>query len=162
MDIRKATKNDLNTIMDIYSSAREFMRLNGNETQWGSTYPPLKLVEECIDEKMYVCTENGAIVCVFYFAIENDSSYNQIFNGTWLNDKPYGVVHRIASTRTVKGAARFCLNWALEQCNNLKIDTHENNLPMQKLLESLGFKYCGIIHCDHTGDERLAYQKEGV
>ena len=48
--------------------------------------------------------------------------------GNWLNDAPYGVVHRIASDGTVKGAASFCLSLrAFSQCHNLKIDTHQDN-----------------------------------
>ncbi len=158
MEIRKATKNDLDEIMSIYASAREFMAQNGNSTQWGTTYPSLDIIKECIDTKMYVCVEEGEIACVFYFAVESDPTYSVVYNGNWLNNSPYGVVHRIASKRTVKGAARFCLNWAFNQCGNLKIDTHENNLPMQNLLKSLNFHYCGIIHL-LNGDERLAFQK---
>nr|WP_330399667.1 hypothetical protein [Mediterraneibacter gnavus] len=77
----------------------------------------------------------------------------------WLNDAPYGVVHRIASDGTVKGAASFCLNWAFSQCQNLKIDTHQDNLVMQSLLAKLDFKKCGIILTE-DGSSRIAYQKQ--
>ena len=62
------------------------------------------------------------------------------------------------SDGTVKGAASFCLNWAFEQCGNLKIDTHRDNRIMQHLLDKNGFTYCGIIYTD-DGSERMAYQK---
>ena len=32
--------------------------------------------------------------------------------------------------------------------NNIKIDTHKDNISMQKLLEKNGFKYCGIIYLE--------------
>ena len=160
MIIRKATLNDLDQIMQIYENARQFMRDMGNGNQWKSTYPPREMIENDIGSKMYVCTENGDIACVFYYAAEHDSTYDVVYDGAWLNDNPYGVVHRIASSRTVKGAARFCLNWAFNECGNLKIDTHRDNVPMQKLLTSLGFKNIGIIHLAN-GEERLAFQKEG-
>ena len=158
MIIRKATETDLPEILSIYESARDFMAKNGNPNQWGSTYPPLDLIKRDIGTKMYVAEENNSIACVFYYAVEEDATYKEIYEGSWQNNAPYGVVHRVASSRIVKGAARFCLEWAFNECGNLKIDTHRDNIPMQNLLTSLGFKYCGIIHLA-SGDERLAYQK---
>lgn len=159
MFIRKATKEDLPQILDIYSHARQFMNQNGNPTQWKNVYPPVDLVEKTIDNT-YLSMEEASIACVFYFAIENDPTYSVIHEGNWLNDKPYAVIHRVASSHVTKGAARFSINWAFEQYPNLKIDTHRDNIPMQNLLNSLGFKYCGIIYLEN-GEERLAYQKEG-
>lgn len=68
------------------------------------------------------------------------------------------VVHRIASDGVTKGAGTFCLNWALGKINNIKIDTHKDNVPMQKLLEKLGFVQCGIITIE-DGTERIAFQR---
>ena len=48
-----------------------------------------------------------ALLLFFYYAFENDVTYTTIYDGNWLNDAPYGVVHRIASDGTVKGAASF-------------------------------------------------------
>lgn len=107
----------------------------------------------------YVCEENNRVIAVFYYAFENDVTYTTIYDGNWLNDAPYGVVHRIASDGTVKGAASFCLNWAFSQCQNLKIDTHQDNLVMQSLLAKLDFKKCGIILTE-DGSSRIAYQKQ--
>lgn len=160
MIIRKAELSDLDEIMQIYANARQFMREMGNANQWNTTYPPREMIKNDIGTKMYVCTENGSIACVFYYAEEHDPTYDIVYDGAWLNDAPYGVVHRIASSRIVKGAARFCLDWAFLQCGNLKIDTHRDNIPMQNLLTSMGFKNIGIIHL-LNGDERLAFQKEG-
>lgn len=103
------------------------------------------------------------MVAVFYFAIEEDPTYKMIYKGQWLNDKPYGVVHRIASAGTVRGAGEFCLTWAISQSKNLRIDTHEDNVVMQRLLGKLRFQYCGIIYLKN-GEPRLAfqYEKNGV
>ena len=160
MIIRKAELNDLDEIMEIYAHARQYMCDMGNANQWKTTYPPREMIESDIGGKMYVCVDSDTIACVFYFAQEHDPTYDIVYDGQWLNTSPYGVVHRIASSHKVKGAARFCLNWAFNQCGNLKIDTHRDNIPMQSLLTSLGFKYIGIIHLAN-GDERLAFQKEG-
>lgn len=159
MQIRRALMSDLCEILKIYDNARQFMSSHGNKTQWGSSYPPYETVKSDIESrKLFLCTENGVIACVFYYSEEDDPTYGTVYFGEWKNSLPYGVVHRIASSHSVKGAARFSLSWAFEQCGNLKIDTHQDNLPMQSLLLSLGFEYVGIIYAD-DGTERMAYQK---
>lgn len=160
MKIRNAAPEDLDFILGIYDHARSFMASNGNPTQWGTSYPPADMVENDIQTgHTYVCEENNQIAAVFYYAFENDATYHTILEGNWLNNTPYGVVHRIASSGTVKGAATFCLNWAFSQCHNLKIDTHQDNLVMQNLLSKLGFTKCGIILTE-DGSSRIAYQKQ--
>ena len=42
------------------------------------------------------------LIAVFYYAIEEDPDYKEI-EGQWLNDAPYGVVHRVVSAHIVKG-----------------------------------------------------------
>lgn len=159
MEIRKAKYEELDRIMAIYARARGFMAAHGNPNQWGNTEPPQAAVEQDIElGKCHVCVEQDEIAAVFYYAVEEDPTYAKIYDGQWPDDKPYGVVHRIASAGTVKGAGAFCLNWAYSQCGNLRIDTHRDNIVMQNLLGKLGFQYCGIIHIK-SGAERLAYQK---
>ena len=158
MKIRKTLPKDYECVCQIYSDARKFMQDSGNPEQWGDVHPPADLILQDIEQGLsYVCTIQDDICAVFYYNVETDSTYGKI-DGQWLNDAPYGVVHRIASSRSVEGAGAFCLKWCLEQCKNLRIDTHKDNAPMLKLLKNLGFSYCGIIWIEN-GDERLAYQK---
>lgn len=174
LTIRKAVMDDLNSIMDIYKRARKFMAQTGNPNQWGDSKPYREWIEQDIEtEKCYVCVERECIkqsmmneivekemiAAVFYFAVEKDPTYQVIYEGQWLNEKPYGVVHRIASAGVIKGAGEFCLKWAIEQSRNVRIDTHEDNVVMQTLLKKLDFQYCGIIHLQN-GDPRLAFQYE--
>jgi len=161
MTIRKTLHGDLEEVMQIYSFAQGFMRDTGNPMQWGPVHPPKALIESDIEKGLsYVCINDEKIVAVFYFNIEIEPTYGKI-DGKWHSDGEYGVVHRIASNRTVKGAGEYCMNWCYEQCHNLRIDTHADNAPMKKLLEKLGYTYCGIIWIEN-GDERLAYQKAGT
>ncbi len=160
MNIRKTELADIHAVQALYEHARSFMAHHGNPSQWGNTYPPKSLIEQDIQEGVsYVCEENGQILATFFYKEGRDDTYAKIYDGQWLNDNPYGVVHRIASGGTVKGTASFCLDWALKQCGNLKIDTHRDNRIMQHLLDKNGFTYCGIIYLD-DGTERLAYQKQ--
>ena len=160
MNIRKANMQDLDEILSIYNYARKFMRENGNPNQWKTTNPPRDVTEQDIqEEKLHVCVdENDEILGVFYFAKENDPSYDVIEEGTWLSDEPYAVAHRVASAPNTKGVGSFSLTWAFEQCGNLRIDTHEDNKPMQGLLKKLGFTYCGKIHLAN-GEPRIGFQK---
>lgn len=159
MKIRNTTFNDINIIMDIYEGARQFMRNNGNMQQWTNGYPGIDVVKsDFLSRNSYVCTEEDQIQGVFFFKEGIDPTYVKIYHGKWLNDKPYGVVHRIASRTNKKGVASYCLDWCLEKCKNIKIDTHRDNVPMQKMLEKNGFAQCGIIYLE-DGSERLAYQK---
>lgn len=156
MEIKKASAQDLDQIMQIYEKAKEFMRANGNAKQWEDGYPSRELIEQDLDH-MYLCMTGEQIACVFYYAMGEDEDYRQI-NGKWLNEEPYAVVHRVASTGIVKGAASYCLDWAYSQVPNIRMDTYTDNIPMQRLLEKCGFQYCGSF--ERMGSDKWrAYHK---
>ncbi len=166
MDLRieRAGMRDLHEIMEIYGYARSFMAENGNAEQWSGGYPSEELIVNDIElQQLYVArptTGNRNIACVFVFFIGLDPSYFTI-DGAWLNDAEYGVIHRIATARWAKGrgAAAFCMEHCFRVCGNLKIDTHELNIPMQNLIEKCGFRRCGIVHMASDGTPRIAFQK---
>ncbi len=157
--IEKTRPDELDEVFKVYAHARRFMAEHDNPLQWGNSRPTAEEIEKDIaDGKSYVCMYGDQIVAVFYYNVGEDPTYRVIEQGNWLNNEPYGVVHRIASAGIVRGAGSYCLNWALEQCGNLKIDTHSDNIIMQNCLKKNGFTYCGIIYLE-DGDERLAFQK---
>ena len=158
MQIRKTTFGDIDEVMKIYEYARGFMRKNGNPNQWGDTHPTRKDIEQDIKTgKSYVLADEQTIAAVFYYCMETEPTYSKI-DGRWLNDNPYGVVHRIARGPNSAGAGEICLNWCFENCGNLRIDTHKDNKPMLKQLKKLGFEYCGVVWMNDSS-ERLAFQK---
>lgn len=159
MRIEKVTMDNCKEVRNIYSYARKFMAENGNASQWGQTYPDDELILSDISRgKLFKCTENSKIKAVFYCSPEKDHTYSYIENGSWLDNDPYTVIHRIASAENTKGAATFCINYALDKYKNIRIDTHHDNIPMQNLLKKLGFSYCGTIYID-DGSPRCAFQK---
>ena len=88
-----------------------------------------------------------------------------IYNGQWLNNGDYAVIHRIAVSEKAKGKgiASAIIKEVEGLCkengvNSIKIDTHKDNISMQKLLEKNTFKYCGIIYLE-DGSERIAFEK---
>ncbi len=159
LTIRKATYADLPVLMTVYDHARAYMREQGNKHQWDGGYPQVTVIEEDVSlGRLHVCMDGGEIAGVFCFFKGNDPTYAKIYGGTWLNDAPYGVIHRIAVIKHGVGVASFCFDYAFASCGNVKIDTHRDNIPMQNALQKNGFIRCGIIYLQN-GDERIAYQK---
>ena len=164
MKIRKSTENDFDQIMKIYDFARRFMAEHGNPNQWGPTnWPPEELIHQDIrNQDSYVCVNDaGQVIGTFYFVQGPDiePTYRTITEGHWLDDSPYGVVHRLAGDGSEKGIGAFCLNWAFAQCGHLRIDTHGDNVVMQNLLKKLGFIHCGTIYVEEDNYPRLAMEK---
>lgn len=152
MIFRNAESKDAKQILKIYDDAREYMKKSGNPEQWGDNHPPKSLVLSDIEEKInYVCEIDGEIAAVFMFVPEEDKDYKNI-DGTWLNQEKCGTIHRIAVSDNMhgRGIAAKCFDFCVEMCRkhglyNLKIDTHKDNIPMQKTLLKYGFKYCGTV-----------------
>lgn len=157
--IRKAVPDDLAAVMPVYDEARAYMRANGNMLQWTGGYPSENVIRKDIEAgHLYICLDGDQLAGVFVYFTDGEPTYRNIYDGAWLNDRPYGVIHRIGVTSHRKGVASFCFDWCLKKCGNLKIDTHRDNIPMQRSLQKNGFSYCGIIYLE-SGDERLAFQK---
>ncbi|MBR1560922.1 MAG: GNAT family N-acetyltransferase [Clostridia bacterium] len=163
MEIRKSTLADLPRMLDIYARARRFMADHGNPNQWGPTHwPPEALLRRDIQQgDSYVCVHEGRVVGTFYYIYGKDvePTYAHITDGAWEDDSPYGVVHRIAADGTVRGVGAHCIGWAFEQCGHLRIDTHGDNIVMQRLLQKLGFIHRGTIYVEEDDYPRLAYEK---
>jgi len=157
MEIRKACLEELDKIMNIYDNGRRFMRAHGNNEQWVNGFPQRELIEEDIKlERLFVASENDEIYAVFAYILGVDPTYLVIENGSWLNEEPYGTIHRLASTGKKSRITTDIFDWALMQCPNLRGDTHADNFVMQVAAEDFGFKMCGIIHLEN-GDPRIAY-----
>ncbi|MBE6679574.1 MAG: N-acetyltransferase [Ruminococcaceae bacterium] len=160
IEIRKTTLNDLDRVMEIYDIARDFMARNGNPTQWGDGYPVRALIEEDIARgESYVMEEGGEIHGVFMFMQRVEPTYSKI-EGAWLNDTPYGTIHRIATDGKIKRMFDKCVEFCLGITKNLRVDTHNDNIPMQKAIKRNGFTYCGVIYMLHDGTPRIAFQRQ--
>lgn len=157
MEIRKARQGELSEILGIYEGARAFMRKSGNPTQWGDNYPAEEVLAKDIElGQLYVICEEDELFGVFAFIEGPDKDYNYI-DGAWLNSLPYYAIHRVASAGKRGGMMAECVKYCLGVCDQLRIDTHEDNLPMQRSLERLGFVRCGKVYIERAG-ERIAFQ----
>ena len=159
MKVRRTNLADVEAVVEIYENARRFMKKCGNENQWVGRPDRSDVLRDIEDGNGYVVeADGGEIVGAFFFSLSEDPTYKIIYGGEWKSDAPYGVIHRIAAKYHGRGIADFIYNHCFNLRQNLRIDTHRDNTPMQKSLSKNGFEYCGIIHLEN-GDERLAFQK---
>ena len=161
--IRKAIRADLPALFQISLTARAYMEKSGNTTQWEPGYPDNYLEGDIAKGDLYVlCGADGAPHAFFAFILGNDPSY-AVIDGAWLNDRPYGTIHRLASDGTVMGVFSQCMACCKTICPDIRADTHERNATMRHLLEKHGFVYCGVVNLDKKeGDTlRVAYQYQG-
>lgn len=156
MNIRLAKPEDLKEIQNIYDVAKSFMREQGNTKQWVNGYPSDEiLLKDIANNNLYV-VEEEEIKAVFALIYGDDPTYSYI-EGKWLNNNPYGTIHRIASKKEFKDTLKIVTEFALLKTNDVRIDTHEDNVVMRHVVLKNGYKYCGVIYLAN-GDPRLAYQ----
>ena len=111
--IRKAEYTDIRRALDIYDSARRFMRSRGNAVQWVNGYPSEELLRADVAAgQLYVMEDAGGVYAVFAFIIGDDPTY-QVIDGAWLDDgTPYGTLHRLGSDGTHSGVLSDAVDWA--------------------------------------------------
>lgn len=159
--IRKSVKEDIPDLLKIFQSAKNYMRANKNFHQWNDNYPgEVDLLNDIGKEISFVgINTNEEAVMTFAFIKGEDPTYKEIYEGKWLNDEPYGTIHRIASNGKMSGVLKMACEFCFEEIENIRIDTHKDNLPMLKALENLDFINCGTIIC-RDGTPRKALQKK--
>lgn len=155
--VRKATLSDIDRILEIYTLAKHFMHTHGNPNQWNGAYPERATLKNDVENGyLYVMhDENGCIYGCFALIGGVDPTYIHI-DGSWHSDTPYGTIHRIAGDGTRRGIFAECCTFARTLFNHLRVDTHEDNKPMQNAVTRDGFKYAGIIYLA-DGEPRMAY-----
>lgn len=166
MIFRQAELTDLIEIMEIIKDAQNYLK-NNNIDQWQNNYPDRKTIENDIKSKnSYVIVKDKQIIAYSAFIFGEDKTYQKIYNGQWLNDNDYAVIHRLAVAKKHKGKSiGSLLIKELEKLsvdngvNTIRIDTHQKNLSMQRLIKKNNFIYCGIIYTEANA-KRLAYQKD--
>jgi GNAT superfamily N-acetyltransferase len=166
MELRKALLDDIPKIMMIIKDAQAFLKQQGID-QWQNNYPNLETITSDIQRDYgYVLLVDNRILAYGAIIKGIEPTYAMIEAGAWLNNDPYVVVHRLAVDSAHRGqkiascfiaeTIKLSKKWSVY---NLRIDTHKDNVIMQKMIMNNEFSYCGIIYLA-SGDQRLAYQKE--
>ena len=153
---RTAVSGDIAAIKALFCLARDFMAEQGN-SQWQDGYPYDDVVQNFVNGGNFRILEIGGKVAAVYSVFDSDGEYDDI-EGRWLTDgedgknKNYLAVHTLAVSPLFRGQglAKAAFKEAEEEARasgkaSIRMDTHIKNLPMQKLLSSQGFTYCGTI-----------------
>ena len=166
--IRKSTLNDLDRLMDIFNEARATIARLGID-QWQNGYPSRDVISDDIEKGCSYSVEiDGKLCGTFVLVDDGEITYDKIYGGHWLTgdeSQSYVALHRVAisvanrgsgiSTAIIAFAADFARALGLA---SLRIDTHEGNVVMRRMLEKHGFRLCGTIYL-LSKDARVAYEK---
>lgn len=160
---RKATSNDVDSIMEIVADAQRSLGDRGID-QWQDGYPQRDRIKDDIRDGIgWICELQGDIAGYAAIVINGEPEYENL-EGEWLSTGNYVVVHRICVRKKFvrHGVASALLRHAakeaiLQDVHSFKIDTHEKNQYMLNLLEKFGFTYCGIVSYEHG--KRVAFEK---
>ena len=154
---RRLTIRAVLSIIVLFTAARAFMRTHGNPTQWPDDYPDLRDAEKDLEaDALWVLDEGAGPVAVMSVLPGPDPTYAVIEGDSWLNDDPYWVMHRLAVAESGRGAGTRMLERLCAEHDNVRADTHADNLPMQRTLEKCGFVRRGTIYVE-DGTPRIAY-----
>lgn len=167
LELREAVAADLPRIMEFIAQAKAQMRALGS-TQWQEGYPaPADLRRDLSKGYGQVlirpdCSERA--IAYGAVAFDGEAAYAQMA-GAWLTQGPYAVIHRLAVAEEEKRrgmAGCFMLRAeALSRAQGMaaiRVDTNFDNRYMLRLLQRLGFAYCGKIR--YESGERLAFEKQ--
>lgn len=165
MKFSKAVEKDANSIMNIIKQAQDYFKEKGIN-QWQDNYPNAETVKNDIRNRNgYVLLRDNNVVGTAVVSFDGEKNYESIYNGEWASSGEYAVIHRIAIDESYKGIGlsfviiknieKICLNKGVY---SIKIDTHKENVSMQRMLLKNGFQYCGIIYLDDKS-KRLAFEK---
>jgi len=165
MEFRKAVESDVNNIINIIQQAQAYFKEHGIN-QWQDNYPSVETISNDIANKNgYVLLKDNNIVATAAVFFDKEKTYDSIYDGEWISNNEYVVIHRIAvdnnykglgvSSQIIKNVEQLCLNKGI---NSIKIDTHEENISMQKLLKKNKFQFCGIIYLEDKS-KRIAFEK---
>lgn len=165
MKLRKSVNEDINNIMQIIDEAKEALKEQGID-QWQNGYPNDDVIRnDILNNDSYVFIKNNEIVATLAVSFDGEKTYDKIYDGDWISNDEFAVIHRIAISNKYKGTGiaseiikmieAMCLD---KDVHSIKVDTHEFNIPMQKLLKKNDFKYCGVIYLEDKS-KRVAFEK---
>lgn len=168
MTYRFATPMDLNQLMQMVNQAKAAFKA-GNINQWQKGEPDEAGLMSSINQSLiHVLEEDGKAAAMITAVLGPEASYAAI-DGAWLNQEPYYAFHRVCVEESMKGrglAARLFSEterFVMEKgFHNIRIDTHPDNLSMQRALHKSGYVLCGsliLTEGSEVGDLRYGYHK---
>ena len=179
-DMRPATAEDVPAIVAILESGRQLLAKDGID-QWqnGSGPSANAVAEDVLRGWGRVFIVGGKVAATAALMGEHEPNYDVIEDGAWAvppTGRPtlsgiaggprYATIHRVAVSPAFRGhhvAQRFYAR-LIEEARargfaEIRVDTHEENSRMRRVIESQGFSYAGRIFIDGDRNQpRRAYQ----
>lgn len=162
MKLRLTTTSDLDAVMKIINQAKTYFKEQGIN-QWQDGYPnETSIINDIKQQEAYVLDIDGEIIATAMISKAAEPNYNYI-EGKWLQTADYIVIHRIAIRNDHKGnsLAKIIIDEAIKLypgMSSIRIDTHDDNLSMQRFLTKNAFTYCGTIYLENK-ETRRAYER---
>ncbi len=168
MIFRQTEEKDGTQVVALWQQAQAYFKESGID-QWQDGYPNAEtLAADMAGGESYVLVEKetGEVLATCFISFAGEPDYDVIYEGCWRESAPYGVVHRVAVTpaRKGQGLAGQLIRQAAAMCrqrgiSSMRMDTHEDNRSMQRMLTKNGFVYRGIIYLGRDGAKRVAFEK---
>lgn len=160
---RKANDSEIPPIWEILKQAIARRKADGSN-QWQDGYPNPDVIKKDIERGIgYVLTENETVIGYCAVLINDEPAYAEL-KGKWLTNGDFVVVHRVAlsDSHVGKGLAKTMLKYieafAIQhEIYSIKMDTNFDNIAMLKIVDQLGYTYCGEVY--FRGSARKAFEK---
>ena len=111
MNLVKATKKDLTSIMAIIGDAQEYLK-DQNIDQWQNDYPNTDIIlNDILNKESYLVKSNSDnVIATAMFSTRLEPTY-KVIDGKWMssNSDKYGVIHRMAIAKKNRrsGVSKF-------------------------------------------------------
>jgi GNAT superfamily N-acetyltransferase len=164
LTIRKTTKKDSPWVVESIDACRPIMAAYDSD-QWQGKEPSMKTIQKDIESKQSYLLMDEKVRLGGVTIMDHDDAYDRLIKGQWLNDESYLVLHRFFIHPDFQGK-KFGKSFLMaiealvrqQGYQNIRLDTHERNVPMRGLLSSMAYQEVGQAWLPHVG-MRLVYHK---
>ncbi|MBQ8837499.1 MAG: GNAT family N-acetyltransferase [Clostridia bacterium] len=162
MTIRKATKNDIQSIADIYTEVQTACENGTMTTGWKrGVYPTAETAEAALArDDLFALEDGGKTVGT---AIINQCQDDAYAGANWQYPAPREkvmVLHTLAISPSASGKGygrkfvEFYEEYALAHgCPYLRMDTRESNVIARAVYKKFGYSEIGFVTCNFNGIE---------
>lgn len=176
-DMRPATVDDVPAIVATLEAGRSLLASDGIDQWQDGIGPSVDLVTSDVARGWgRVFLIDGEVAATAALTDEPEPAYDQIVDGAWQTrdnvviptgaTSVYATIHRVAVAPAFRGmhvAQRFYAR-LIEEARargfaEIRVDTHADNVRMQRVIASAGFsRACTVRISDNPKDLRWAYQ----
>ena len=103
MEFRKSVEADMDSIMKIIRQAQAYFKEKGIN-QWQDNYPNIRVISyDMAMGNSYVLLKDNEVVATVAVSFNGEKTYEVIYDGAWISNNEYAVIHRIAVDNNYKG-----------------------------------------------------------